>query len=278
MSDAVLAEIAAELYAGPPGAFITSRNARAKDVGDAELAAQIKALRKPSVAAWVVDVFARERADRLRQALQLAEELREAQADLDAATLAQLSRQRRALTDQLAREAVALAASHDGKSTPATLEAVRQTIAAAFFDPVAAQAVASGRLVRELSSGEPVDLDAVVAGGAPEPLPSAPPPSDEVKARRDRRAAEAKVHEAEQGVLRAKRDRDKAEDDARDLVRRIEELSRREGELEAQLDDVRAKIEDARSQGPAAAARTADADAAVAAAERALADARDALS
>jgi hypothetical protein len=277
MPDASLEEIAAELYSGPPADFVARRNARAKDAGDPDLAAQIRALRKPSVAAWVVNLFARERADRLGQALQLAQELRDAQAELDAATLAQLGRQRRALTNQLAREAVGLASAQGGQVTSSTEEAVRQTIAAAFFDQDAAVAVASGRLVRELESSGSVDLEAAVAGGAPAPPASTPPPTDEVKARRERRAAEAAVHAAEQDVLRAQRDRAKAEDDVADLARRIEDFTRREGELEDALADVRAKLEDARSRIPDTDERTSTAETAVVAAERALDEARNAL-
>lgn len=273
-----LADIAAELYAGPPAEFIAARTGRAKDAGSAELSSQIRALRKPSVAAWVVNLFARERADRLGQALQLAEELREAQADLDAATLAQLGRQRRALTDQLARDAAALATARGGQVTPATMDAVRQTIAAAFFDPDAAAAVASGRLVRELAaSGAPTDLDEVVAGGRPAPLTRTTAPTDEVAARRERRAAEARMRDAEQALLRAKRDQSKAQEETRDLARRIDELSRRESELEAALADARDTLASARAAVPGGEERGAAAAAAVDAAQRLVEEAKAAL-
>ncbi|GEK85687.1 hypothetical protein GCM10007198_09540 [Microbacterium aerolatum] len=52
MADLPLAEIAADLYAGSPGKFVPERNTRAKAVEDAQLGAQIRALRKPSIAAW----------------------------------------------------------------------------------------------------------------------------------------------------------------------------------------------------------------------------------
>lgn len=279
MSDASLEQVAAELYAGPPEDFTASRNARAADAADREDAARIRALKKPSIAAWVVNVFAQERAERLGEALQLAEELREAQDQLDAATLAQLGRQRRALTGQLARDAVELATARGARVSPSTAEAVRQTITAAFFDPDAAAAVASGRLVRELeSSGVPVQLEAAV-GGPPPPARAArtPPPTDEVKARRERRNAEAAVREAEQGLLRAQRDRARTEQQVAEFTRRLDELARREQELEAQLADVRENLEDARSRAPGMQERKTAADEAVAAAEHAVAEAQKAL-
>ncbi len=277
MADASLADIAGELYAAAPGEFIATRNARSKEVADPELATQLKALRKPSIAAWVVNVFAQERAVQLGQALQLAQELREAQDDLDAATLAQLGRQRRALTAQLAREAVGLASSRGERITPSTGEAVQQTIAAAFFDPDAAAAVASGRLVRELEASAPLDLDTAVGGGRPEPLAAAPPPTDEVKARRERREAEAAVHNAEQDVLRAERDETKAENDVRNQARRVDELIGRVSDLEAQLAAAREYLDEAASRIPELDERKAAAGEGVTEAQRALETARKAL-
>src|SRR5690606_35491195 len=209
-----LTEVAAELYSSPLKEFVTERATRAGAAADRELAERIRALRKPSIAAWIVNVFARERTDRLAQALQLAEELREAQADLDAETLAGLGRQRRALTAQLAREAVSLAQDRGERVSASTSQAVQQTLSAAFFDPVAAAAVASGRLVRELQpSGEyAAALEEIVGGGRPEQRSSpAPRRPDEVQARRVRREAERAVIAAERELSRAQRGRQETE-------------------------------------------------------------------
>lgn len=274
-----LTDIAAELYAGPPNDFVAARNARAKDAVGADLTAQIRALRKPSVAAWVVNVFARERAAQLEEALSLAEELREAQADLDAKALSQLGRDRRALTRRLADAAVELAEARGESITVATREAVQQTITAAFFDPLAAAAVASARLVRELSPSDDISdlLDTIVGGGAPaEPqLPHAP--IDEVTARRERRQAERALRDAEQQHVRAERDAAKADRALRDAALRVEELARRERELEKELAAVRrdaeraqADVEHVGEQQEELAQRVADTESAVADAQRAL--------
>ena len=92
--DAALDEIAVELYALTPEEFTAARNARAAASARA-LAARVKALRKPTVAAWAVDRLARE--GQLADALDLAAALRDAQDDLDAAELSRLGRQRRGL-------------------------------------------------------------------------------------------------------------------------------------------------------------------------------------
>lgn len=103
MESSHIDEVATDLYAGPLGEFVASRNARAKEATDRETAARIRAMRKPTLVAWVVNVFAVERTAQLDEALRLAQDLRQAQAGLDAAALAQLGRERRTLTRRLDR-------------------------------------------------------------------------------------------------------------------------------------------------------------------------------
>lgn len=275
--DATLARIATDLYSAPPSGFIAARNARAAEIADGEVAAQVRALRKPAIAAWAVNIFAQERASELGEALQLAEELREAQADLDAAALATLGRQRRALTGRLAERAAELATARGARVSASTLEAIRQTITAAFFDPDAARAVASGRLIRELEPSGPVDLTDAVAGGlgdAPQPPPV---PVDEVRARRERRQAEQAVHAAERELASAERDRVKADGDLREARDRVEQLSAQTAELEAELARVRSRAESAGTEIDRAEERRITAQERVASAERAIDDARRAL-
>lgn len=276
--DSTLEDIATELYTAPLREFTSARNARAKDTADAALAASIRALRKPSVAAWVVNVFARERRSQLAEALQLAEELREAQADLDARALAQLGRDRRALTRKLASAAAELAQSRGESVTASTLEAVTQTIAAAFFDQTAAAAVASGRLVRELEpAGTFADIaDTLVAGGAPGVATAPARPADEVAERRRRRDAERALRDAEAAHDRAKRAATAAERAAKEASTRIDDLETRTAELEAELAGVRRDADRARSEVEGAEERRAAAEGALAETDAALAKARQA--
>ena len=271
-------DIAAALYAGPPEAFTASRNARAKEIEDAALAAEVKALRKPSVAAWVVNVFAQERAAQLGEALALAAELREAQEDLDAAALSTLSRQRRALTRRLAESAADLAASRGERVTAATRDAVEQTISAAFFDQDAAAAVASGRLVRALEpSGTADDIRDAVAGTLPTLQPQPPRPRDELQERRKRRDAERQVAAAEKALAAAERALTKEDEAVRALSDRAEELADGIAEVEAQLEKLRQEADRVERDRPAAEQRrTAAAEKRDAAAE-AVESAREAL-
>jgi chromosome segregation ATPase len=223
--DVTLESIAAELCALPPTDFIAARDARAQVLGDAVLAKGVKALRKPLLAAWVVNLFARERAAALGEALDLAVELREAQQGLDAAALRMLNVQRRALVRSLAQQASALAGTRGEKVTRATTDAVEQTLNAAMFHADAAVAVASGRLLRplEASSGDVTDA---VAGrlDLDSNMERATVPDDELKSRRERKAAEA----LERNWLSA--------------AEKADRLRSRIGELESELERVRDQV------------------------------------
>ncbi|MGV9195285.1 transposase [Microbacterium sp. MC2] len=276
MVDQSLEEIAAELYTLPPAEFTSARNARAKVVGDRALAAQISRLRKPLTAAWVVNVIARERADQLGQALELAAELREAQADLDAAALTALGRERRALVRSLAAEAARLAADRGEKVTPATTDAVAETLNAAMFDARAAAAVASGRLVRplEASGAAEVDLTDAVAGGLDTDAPEPAPPTDEVAARRRRKQAERALRTAEAQVRDATRARDDLERRRKRLADRSDELATRQEKLRQELERLEREARQAQDELAEITAEHRAADAQVVDAERAVAEAR----
>lgn len=278
MADQSLEDIAAELYALRPGEFTSARNARAKTTGDRALATRIKELRKPLTAAWVVNLFAREHPDQLGQALELAAELREAQADLDAKTLTALGRERRALVRSLAARAAGVAADRGEKVTPATTEAVVETLNAAMFDARAAAAVASGRLVRPLEAGaQEVDLAGAIAGAldlvATEPVP----PTDEVAARRQRKQAERALRAAETQVREATRTRDDLERRRRRAADRADELAARQQKLRQELDRVERDILQAQDDLAGIGAERAAADERVAEAERAEVEARGRL-
>ena len=168
-----LAGIAGPLYALPYGEFVAARTAAAKDVSSVgitateqrALAAEVRALPKPSVAAWAVNMLAAHHPEILRELAELGASMQDAQAALDAAALRRLAQQRRRLLAGAVTTAGALAAQH-GRAISATVAAeVEQTLRAATADPGAAAAVQSGRLLRALSADgvDVVDLAGAVA-------------------------------------------------------------------------------------------------------------------
>jgi chromosome segregation ATPase len=149
-----LGSVAEELYALAPGDFTGARDdagKQAKSDGDPELAARIQKLKKPSTAAWVVNLLVREDADEVAQMLDVGEALQRAQADLDGDALRELNRQRRKLISVMAQKGRSLARDHGVKVSGAVAEQVEQTLHAAMVDSDAAAAVRTGMLIEPLA-------------------------------------------------------------------------------------------------------------------------------
>lgn len=143
-----------EIYAAPLAEFVAVRTrlvTRAK--GEApELVGELKALRKPTIVAWLLNRVAREESTVVSDLLDLGERMRAAQAKGDGTTLAAARPERRE-----AIEALVAAARRCAEATGTT-----------FGDSAAdgvGEALASGRLLRPLAYagfGE-VELDDAVA-------------------------------------------------------------------------------------------------------------------
>lgn len=273
----VLLEVADELYGLPLPEFTPTRDARSKALKatDKALSAAVKTLRKPSVAAWVVNLLVRREAEQVEQVLGLAAALREAQTGLDGAELRALTRQRRQLTAAVTTRARALAADQGHRTTQAVADQVEETLTAALIDEGCATAVRSGLLVHALTATGVGEADIADAVAVPEALgfvasPRAaaepqrpelhvvPDPDAEAKARGE---AEDRLAEAEQGVASARVEWEQAvagvgvlESRGMQVQAEIDELRRRLAELEQRLeevDDQLAGAEDERAEAQA---------------------------
>ena len=262
MTDALL-DLADRLYGLPLGEFTAARDARAKELraADRELSAQVKALRKPSVAAWAVNLLVRREPEQVDQVLSVGAALREAAASLDGGQLRELTKQRRQLTAALTVTARGHARDHGQKVSDSVAEDVESTLTAAMVDAGAAAAVRSGLLVRSLAASglEELDLSSYVAApevagfeptpvGSPAPEPHPPDlhvvPDPDAGAKK-RLAAQERLTEAEEAVESARAELATAEAEATGLEARslqlqaeIDELRRRLSELEEEADEV----------------------------------------
>ncbi|MBD7958198.1 transposase [Microbacterium sp. Sa4CUA7] len=274
-----LDSVAAQLYALTPAEFTAARNARAA-AATGDLARGIKALRKPVVAAYAVDLLVQ--AGQLGEALELAAALREAQDDLDAAELTRLGKQRRALVAALARSAADLARDRGVAVSAAAAIEIEATIDAAVRDPRAAAAVLTGRLVRPLAATgiDPVDLDDAVGGtlpGVTAATAAPPPPRDDLARRRARREAEKALREAEHLASEAERRLARTEASLAKARERADHLTQRVAELQADLGRVQADAAVAESAVSDAERESAEALAAAQRARRGVDSARDAV-
>ena len=243
-----LAAIAAELYPLLPTEFTAARNERAKrETG--QLATDIKALPKPSAAAWATNLLARERPDEVAQLFALGDSLRDAQDSLDRATLTKLGSQRRALVAALAKRAASLSTDTGHPVNAAAVVDIERTLQAGMSDAAAAAAVTSGRLVRALSGDglEAVDLDDAVAG----PLP-------EARARKKAKApvkkgpTQKQLDAADAAIVEARTAAKEAERTAREAGSARESLTLEREELREQLADVEGELADATRAATAA--------------------------
>lgn len=168
-----IAGIAGPLYALPYGEFVAARTAAAKGVSSVgvtpaeqrALAADVRALPKPSLAAWAVNMLAAHHPEILRELAELGESMQAAQSALDAAALRRLAQERRRLLAGAVTTAQLLA-TQQGRTIGAPVATeVEQTLRAATADPGAAAAVQSGCLLRALSADgvDVVDLAGAVA-------------------------------------------------------------------------------------------------------------------
>jgi hypothetical protein len=211
MDDKALSTIALELYAVPFDEFMAARTAAAKAATGSgkDLAAAVKALPKPSAAAWAVNMMAVHESEILAQLADLGRRMRAAQSALDARALRELARERRALLDTAVGTARSVAERNGRAISTAIASDVERTLGALIADEGAAAAVQSGLLVRTLSADgvDTVDLEGAVAvpGAVPAPRTSLPPvPEHEHKQRAT--ASGAAREPSEQPRLKAVRE------------------------------------------------------------------------
>ncbi len=238
-----LTGIADELYALDLDDFTATRNDRAKQLrgDDRTLSDAVKALPKPSAAAWAANLLVRERSAEIDQLLELGATLQEAQEDLDAATLRTLTKQRRQLVSALARQAADLTEERGHRINPGAVTEVEATLHAALSDPEAGTALRTARLTRSLrSSGlDPVDLTDAVAG---DPGTARPRPKREKKddgRARELALARQELDEAEQAL-------DQARDRQTEADERVDELRAERAKLEEELEELRRRLAELR--------------------------------
>jgi hypothetical protein len=169
-----LATAMQSLYAASPDEFMEARSAlvvAAKADGQASTAKEIGQLRKPSLAAWAVNLTARTVPEVVASLTDLGAQMRSAQSRLDTGALSSMRGDRDAAVDAFVRAATESVSAAGRKLSAAAQQDVRATAIAALADEQASAAVTSGQLTRALSYsgfGE-VDLAEAVArtaGGA----------------------------------------------------------------------------------------------------------------
>ncbi|MGW6399721.1 hypothetical protein [Streptomyces sp. NPDC055134] len=213
-------DVAEDLYRLPPVQFMAARNAQvaeAKRAGDAAAARRIAAFRKPTLAAWVSNLLARQ-TEEAGQLLELAEALREAHRTLDPEQFRTLSHQQHVLIAGLARQAGGLAGRAGQPVSLSVLHEVEQILHAALADAEVAEQWATGRLTKvpTVSTDFPgtaplAQVSKKAETPTPTPASKAPDPAEEKR--------RARLKEAMKAATEAAAEAGRRDDD----VRRAEE-------------------------------------------------------
>ena len=254
-------EVADRLYALEPEEFTAARDEAAKKA-DGDDRKTIKSLRKPTVAAYVVNMLTRVNRDDVEALVDIGEELRGAMAGKG--DIRELSERRR----NMVRDLVHAASEAAGRElTAAVEEEVAATLEAATADPDLGAAVLSGRLVKPLryaGFGTLPDLDDVVAtpltAGTPSTKKGAPKnavdkKSTTKKAAPPKAAAETSRKQDDASAAELTRLRTQVLDlagAADDAQRRYEQASRAVADARKLLDQTEKERADAHREASAA--------------------------
>jgi hypothetical protein len=279
-----LEQVADELYGLAPADFTEARDALVKRLRadkERELANEVKALRKPTLAAWALNQLVRNRKKDVEKLLAAGKELRTAQEKLvssgDRSGFQRAASKERELVAQLAHDAAALAAEAGGGSSQGLEEKLATTLHAAVLDEEMADELAVGRVLRE--------RQAVAGFGGLEmaPPPSRPAPKRAKPAKADKQdAAKRKREEAEEAKARdqlqaarlaerkAGRERDAAAKAVARATQRAAKAEERAAEAARRLDEARKELEQAEQEEREAGGRYDEAAEEVDAAEKKL--------
>lgn len=238
------------LFELPSEQFTSARDQLAKRLtaeGHSDEARAVKALRRPTVAAWAVNQLVRRRPREIDKLQESGAALRRAQrkvlSGVRTADFREASESRRRLVNRLARTAEDIL-RESGHASAGAGESVRSTLEAASLDEDSGDLVRAGRLSKELPP--PASFGAVVGLGlVPSPREEAPAPP------KPRRRGESETREEEAKALRAQREQ--ADKEARALedkaahARRTAVKARQDAErAEGRANRLREEAEDAR--------------------------------
>jgi hypothetical protein len=261
-----------ELYGLAPEEFTAARNAlvrAAKDAGEHTASDWLRALRKPTLAAWLANQLVRTDPDQVNDLTELGDRLREAHLSADGARLRELTPRRHQLVQAVVRTAEAQAMASGRIVTAAVAEGLTETLDAALVDPGAAQLLRSGRLTSALrhvgfgvvdETGQPAQIPAAVKAAAPRTIRSKPAPAAKKPARRAptddqvllrrRKELEDLVAEADAEYDEAEAERAKAESELDANEHHLADMRTALERLNDELERVRQELKQAQGQMP----------------------------
>jgi hypothetical protein len=244
-----------DLYALAPEGFVAARDALArtlKESGDPAAAAEVKRLRRPSVAAWALNQLVRREPELLDELIEAGEALRGAQrkamSGVKESGFREATERRRRLVQDLTRRSADILAEA-GRGAQAEDE-IGRALEAASVDPQAAEELRAGRLEKPPSGTgglEGVGGFEVFQGGETEPEALAEEADDERDVA-EREAAEVAVRNAERQAEEAEAEARRGEIRAENLETQAQDVARRAEDARAEADRLAERAEEARAK------------------------------
>jgi hypothetical protein len=269
-----IADALAELFGAPREDFTALRDTwvkRAKSQQRTDIADQLRSLRKPTVAAWLVNQVSRRHPDDVAALIDVGDALREAHHELAGDRLRVLSRRRQELSQALTRRARVIAREAGVSFGDAAVDQVESTWTSAAADTTAADLVRAGHLSAALTPDSSQDWLAVASSSFERAasVPADPPPRP--KDRTALRDARHELQQAERSLQQARRARENADHEAEAAAVATRRLRERLAELERQVADAVDEERESASAAAAAEAATNEAERSVRVAERKVA-------
>lgn len=243
--------IARELYSLDRDAFTARRDEHVralKAAGDKGAATQVAALRRPTVAAWAVNLVARQRPHVVEALLALGPQLQQAQQHGDADALRRLAQQQRREVAAAVHEARACAAECGTRLSEPAAAAVEATLRVAVADPEVARLVSAGVIARER---EPGGFPGAGSGAWPPP-PAAASADQGLEPTDEQAAVRAALADAQAAATAADQARGEAEQHARLAQARRDAVADELVRLQALLADAQHRVDTAERELDAA--------------------------
>lgn len=258
-----------EVFAAPRSEFVATRDRlarRAQEQGGGDAARRIAALRKPTVAAWLVNLLARERPEALQRFLDLGDSVRAG------SHLHEFAARRRDLQQELLNEVDSLAREHQQTVASGTFQQITDTLNRALADAEAAGTVRAGRLSSALEPSGDLSEQWLASAGSQQRSASkrsgldrgsgtrsksrtgSRKQADYDQQREEQRQREQRQREQE-ALDRAQERLDRAEEEAGRAHRAVEEQRRELDRAEKRRKQADKELLAARSERDAAASR-----------------------
>lgn len=208
-----------DLYGAPLDEFTSRRNILAKEL-KGRAAGEIKALKKPNLAAWAVNQLARKHPDDVEAIFDVTEKLRHAQRRVlsggKATELRKATDERNKVVGQLKKLGAKILRDAGSTASASQLEAIADTFMAVASDPEGAELVRKGRLTRELEPAAFVDVSGLKLVPNEADVEAAPVDDTDL----------ARLHEARRLVSELRGQAKEARDAFKEADRAAEKLAR----------------------------------------------------